>query len=271
MIFDLEKDIVNSTKYVSGYKNDEDKYTISASMVANEPLQNYLSIIHGKINGDTIDDTHLGSVFHRGMETIMQERGEEGTSPVWATEYSMYVTLSNDWILSGTADLILEPTPGNFEIRDYKLTKSYAHKMFLKEKYSHSYTKQLQVLEALFREGENRPEVIENITLVCDYFLKDAKAIEYEASFRPEVIPDKAGTEDIRASEVTLMEVVEITNVLQAYIEAGEIPPICKDRWPRNIKGQIIPTRCALYCGYKNVCPHYNPDTRQEVSRLVNW
>jgi len=141
MIYNLEKDIVDATRYVSGYKNDEDNYVISASMVANEPLQNYLSIIHGKIDGNTIDDTHLGSIFHKGMEEIMAAKIGE-TSYDYATEHSMHMTLSNGWILSGTADLILEPTPGNFEIRDYKLTKSYAHKMFKKERYSHSYTKQ---------------------------------------------------------------------------------------------------------------------------------
>ena len=271
MIYDLQKDILEATKYVSGFVNNEDKYVISASMVANDPLQNYLSIIHGKIDGNKIDDTHLGSVFHKGMEEIMGAKVGE-TSYVYAVEHSMHKELSNGWILSGTADLILEPTPGNFEIRDYKLTKNYAHKMFLKEKYTHSYTKQLQVLESLFREGENRSaNLINNVTLVCDYFIKDAKAIEYEKSYRPEEVPNKEGTEDIRAAEVTLMEVVAITDTLQSYIESATIPPECKDLWIRNVKGNIIRTRCQLYCSYNSVCPYYDNNTHQAANRIASW
>ncbi len=252
-MYDLQKTILEATAYQSGYVNKDDKYVISASMVGNEPIQNYLSIIHGKVASDKIDDSTLGSVFHRGMEDIMHEKRGSGNSPIYGIEHSMHVDLSNGWVLSGTADLVINEKDADFEIRDYKLTKSYAHKMFLKEKYSHNYTKQLQVLEALFREGDNRPQAINKVTLICDYFVKDAKAVDYELTHRPEVVPNKEGTEDVRASEVTLAEVVQITDSLQGYLEGGEVPPECTDKWIRNVKGVIVPTKCVLYCSHNKV------------------
>ena len=267
--------VLEATQYVSGYVNKDDDYVISASMVGKEPLQNYLSIVHGKITDTDIGDNTLGSVFHKGMEQIAMEKVKSGTGKnIIGIEKPLYYKLPNDWILSGTADLILLDENNNVEIHDYKLTKSYAHAMFLKEKFSHDYTKQLQVLDALIREGDYRPEEVNGqIELVVDYFVKDAKAINYEASFRPEPAPNKTGTDDMRAAEVTFAEVVAITDSLQGYIEAGQVPPECKDKWPRNIKGTVIPTKCALYCshGKAGLCPYYKPDTRKAVNRLAQW
>ncbi len=276
-MYDLEKDILKATAYKSGYVNKDDKYVISASMIGKEPIQNYLSLLHGKVEADKVNDATLGSIFHRGMEDIMMDKqlddvGEKDSSIIWGIEHSMHVELSNGWILSGTADLVVEPTLNHFEIRDYKLTKGYAHTMFLKEKYGHDYTKQLQALEALFREGNKKPKVIEGqINLVCDYFIKDAKAIEFEVSHRPELVPNKEGTDDMRAAEITLAEIVAITDSLQGYLEGGEVPPACTDLWIRNVKGVIVPTKCVLYCSHNKVCPYYNADTRQATNRLAGW
>ena len=292
----IEKTILEATTYVSGYVNKDDDYVISASMVGNDPLQNYLSIIHGKIGEEVIGDNTLGSVFHLGMKGIMQRKldlcianGE--TSNIIGIEKDMYVKLSNGWILSGTADLILN-NRGSVEIHDYKLSKSYAKKKLKEQLTTHNYAIQLRVLDALFRENQDgKVYGIEgDIRLSVDFFSKDAKAIEFEPTyedvvipskkgieFEPTyedvVIPSKRGTEDMSATEVVFGEVVEITNSLQAYIESGEIPPICKDRWPRNVKGKIIPIKCALYCshGKAGLCPHYKNSDRTNVEHIVNW
>ena len=271
--------VLEATQYTSGYINKDDDYVISASMVGKEPLQNYLSIVHGKVADTEIGDNTLGSVFHEGMEQIATRKyiddiGETGRSNIWGIEKSLHHKLSNGWVLSGTADLILIDEESNIEVHDYKLTKSYAHAMFLKEKFSHDYTKQLQVLDALMREGEDRPQSINGTTsLIIDYFVKDAKAINYETSHRPEPAPPKIGTSDIRPAEATLLEVVAITDSLQGYIEAGQVPPECKDKWPRNVKGTVVNTKCALYCshGKASLCPYYNPTTREAVNKLANW
>ena len=73
MAFDLKKLIVDGTQYESGYVNEDDDYVISASMVGKDPLQNYLSIIHGKTAENEVTDATLGTVFHRGMEELVKE------------------------------------------------------------------------------------------------------------------------------------------------------------------------------------------------------
>ena len=273
MPYNLKGLITEGTKYVSGYVNEDDDYTISASMVANDPLQNYLSIVHGKGTEDEITDATLGSVFHLGMEQLVREKMDTDVAIIGA-EVAMHHKLSNGWVLSGTADLIVEPEVGRFEIHDYKLTKKYTRKMTEKDLYTSGYTKQLQVLDALFRRdttANQGKEINRDIELHCDFFLKDTIAVNFESVFQPLVIPNKVGTSEMNAADVLFAEVVEITNSLQSYIEAGTIPPVCKDRWPRNVKGTVIPSRCEFYCGHKNVCPHYSPDPRKVADRLANW
>ncbi len=256
-MYDLGKLITDKTQYRSGYTPPpgEDRYVISASMVANDMLQNYLTLVYKKVPEDHISDATLGTIFHKGMEQIIYESLNE--PPMWA-ETSMHTILSNDWVLSGTADLIVMPEPGIFEIRDYKLTKNYTLKMMKKNMDMHSYTKQLQVLEALWREtGAAGYEIVGNITLVCDYFMKDSKAPEYEPVHKPTQVPNKIGSEDMNSTEVTFGEVVAITDSLQTYIESGQMPGECQDTWVRNVKGRTVHTRCEFYCGHSAVCPYH--------------
>ena len=270
-MFNLKAIILDETQYVSGFVNKEDDYVISASMVGKEAIQNYLSIVHGKIHNEEIDDTTLGSVFHLGMETMMNKWMKENPASPMFTEHSMDVKLSNGWVLSGTADLILKnETDGTVEIRDYKLTKSYAKTMMKKELMNHTYTKQLQVLDALWHESKK--DELPTI-LVCDMFIKDAKAADYELSHEPVVVPNKIGAEGMDAHEVLFGEVVAQTDSLQSYIESGTVPPECNDKWIRKIKGVTIPTKCAFYCshGKAGLCPYYNATSRTAVNRLANW
>jgi hypothetical protein len=281
MAFDLKKLILEGTQYVSGYENENDDYVISASMVGNDHLQNYLSIIHGKPPEKEITDATLGTIFHRGMDSIVKEKmaknyteGEE--LDIIGSEVPMHVKLSNDWILSGTADLIVRSGTNRFEIHDYKLTKNYTRKMMKKNINTHSYTKQLNILNALFREnmaGFGVRKILGDITLVADFFLKDSKAIEFEPVHNPLVAPNTWGTKEINATETILKEVVEITDELQKYIESGEVPPKCADTWERYLKGKRIQARCALYCshGREGLCPYYSPTTRETVDRLTDW
>ena len=272
MSYDLKNLIVEGTKYVSGFINEDDDYVISASMVGNDPLQNYLAIVHGKGTETEITDATLGSVFHRGMEEIVKEK-MTSDAKIYGAEVSMHHRLVNGWILSGTADLIVEPKKYNYEIHDYKLTKKYTRKMTEKDKHTSNYTKQLHVLDALFRRDTtlSRTMIEGDIELHCDFFLKDTVAVNHEAVFQPFIIPNKTGTSDMNATDTLFAEVVEITNSLQSYLESGTIPPVCADRWPRNVKGKIISSRCEFYCSHKSVCPHYNPDPRKIVDHLANW
>jgi len=261
MPFNLEQEILDATKYVSGYVNEDDKYVISASMLGKEPLENYLSIIYGKGEDVALNDATLGTVFHKGMECYMQEKiTSEGSNIPMFTEHSMYHELPNGWILSGTADLIVEAEPQHFEIHDYKLTKNYTVKMFDKEP-NHTYKKQMHVLCYLLEKGN--PDA-EKITPFVDFFLKDSKAINKE----PILVQKEVEVNDMDIFEE---EVIAITNELQEYIESGTVPPKCQDTWPRKANGKLVHTKCEIYCAHKNHCPHYNKSDIMIASDLANW
>jgi hypothetical protein len=272
MNFNIKDVVLKATQYESGYVNDKDDYVISASMIGKEPLQNYLSIVNGVVHNEEIDDTTLGSVFHIGMEIIMLNKlNKNDGSGIRGIEKSWDWKLSNGWILSGTADLVTTDEHGAYSIHDYKLSKSYTLKMLKKEINTHTYTKQLQILETLMKLDKNRSEL--EVKLIVEFFAKDAKAIENEPTHTSLIVPNKQGTEEMNAVDTTLNEVLDITNSLQSYIETGQIPPKCTDVWPRNVKGKIINTKCALYCshGKAGLCPHFDPIGRREVERLSSW
>lgn len=270
MNFNTEEAILVQTKYERGFEPPADAYVISASMVAKDPLQNYLTILYGTQAETEITDSTLGSVFHRGMEEIVKEEKKkipEDKEHIFV-EASMNMKLANGWYLSGTGDIIIRRPDGTSDIEDHKLTKAYALKMIMKDLPNHDYTKQLQVLDLLNYKMNPYPfkdKVQSKLTI--NVFCKDAKAIDKEKTFTPVIVPNA----DLIALE---QEIVEKTSALQAYIEEGEIPPACPDVWLRKLKnGTTIPTKCALYCshGKAGVCPHYQPNTREAVARITNW
>lgn len=262
MNFILEDAILNQTQYKSGYDNKEDKYVLSASMVGNPTLQNYLSIVNDNSFESAIADTTLGTIFHKGMEVIIKDE-EEVENKGAVSELSMFFELKNGWIISGTADLVHYDLEDSIAIRDYKLTKSYALKKMKENLNGHQYAKQLQTLEFLYKKTM-RSDI--TINLFCDVFIKDAKAIEYEKTYTAVQIPNKS----IEASEEDLLRQ---TTQLQEAIESGTIPDMCPDVWVRKIKGVTIPTKCAFWCshGKAGTCPYYNPRTRTNAERLLNW
>ncbi len=272
-MFNTEKLIKKATQYKRGFTPPDDAYVISASMIAKDPLQNYLTILHGNSStiDQPIDDSDLGTLFHKGMEQVVlaeKDQGETNPDEHILVEHTMHKKLKNGWFLSGTADLIIRRTDGTSDIEDHKLTKTYALKMIKKDLNNHDYTVQLQALD-LLNWNENPYPIEKKLqsTLVINVFCKDAKAIDKEPTFTPVTAPNT----DLQNFEE---RVVEITDSLQAYIEEGEIPPKCTDVWLRKLKnGTTISTKCALYCshGKAGVCPYYQPDTRESVARLTNW
>ncbi len=280
-MFNLEKMILKETKYVSGFQGTDDQYMISASMIGNDMLQNYLSIIYGKGEpDDKFGDNTMGTVFHSGMERIVNiynaNKEDDNSYPLLTPELSMFTKLSNGWILSGTADLIVETEPGRYEIRDYKLTKKYTVKKLKEDMTNNSYVKQLQALSAIFRTESkywNGDTIVEEPELIVDFFVKDSIAAKKEPVHTPIKVPHKSGTTEMKGSDVVLAEVVEITNSLQSYIESGTIPPICKDTWKKNVGGRTIPMRCVMYCdhGKKGRCPRYQPSDIMQTTNVSNW
>ena len=246
----IEKTILEKTAYVSGYQEKTDRYQLSASMVGNDALQNYLSIVHGKVPDKSVTDATLGTIMHLGMETLMQD--VKGVK----TEVSRHRELGDSWVITGTADLVLDK--GDYEeIYDYKFIKKYALEMIHKEGRNHRYALQLAVL-AWLSDKEVRPYIAA--------FVKDAQALKNEPVFNliPVDIYSKEEVEEMLKTE---------TGKLEHYLRNQEMPPKCEDTWKRKVKGMgLIEMRCALYCSYGKAgfCPYYKQDSRQELKKKLS-
>lgn len=265
----LEKIILEGTKY-DGLR--ENPYTFSASMSGNTMLQNYLIIVHGSIESTRIGDNTLGSVFHRGMEEIIIEHAlvQSDTTLFFRVEEKASKTLSNGWVISGTADLVIYKKVINSDkefidsIHDYKLVKQYAVKKILENPAGHHYAKQLHINRWI------RDKAIA-ANLYIETFAKDANALVMEPTYQQiEVKPEPMNNTQIYLEEVTTQ--------LQEWIESGEIPPKCDDLWLRKLNKTsttVIPSRCMFYCahGKAGLCPHYKPEqTSRNVAAIVsNW
>jgi len=259
-MYNLKKALLNQSKYISGYVNENDDYVISASMVGREPLQNYLDIIYGKQEVDDITDMFIGSCFHEGMRTYMNKEANYDKSII-GVEKPLHTKLSNGWIISGTADLIVTDND-TVEIHDYKTTKAYAVKMFDKEPLSHQYNMQLNVLGYLWKQMH--PSFEGEIKLVLDFFVKDADKLKSE----PTLVQREVQQLTNKEIEETLLQK---TNELQSYIESGQIPPKCEQLWPRKVNGVFMNSRCEIWCQFKRICPHYESPYNKDTAMLTNF
>jgi hypothetical protein len=266
----IEDIILDSTEYTNKSNNP---YTFTASMMGNDVLQNYLTVLYGSEKDTTINEATLGSVFHLGMERAIEafrkdkheNKGYEDIARMFA-EKNMQTKL-NDWTISGTADLIIEYKNHEVEIHDFKLTKMYAiNKMKTTEElYNHRYNLQLNILSWL--HNRNNINGGQSYSLYIDAFAKDNKAIKQENVFHQ--IRGK-----LRPFVFLVNEITKKTDILQKYIESNEIPPVCEELWPRRLpNGTTINTKCSFYCshGKTGKCPYYNPGTRELKAVISGW
>ena len=219
----IKEKILKSTKYIgSGIEQ-----SISASSVGNETCQNWLRAKHGIINDTEVGQNTIGSILHLGMETMFKDT-------VYSTEKNFSKKLS-DYTITGTADLVTDDC-----IYDYKLTKNYTYKMWIKDQLTNGYTIQLNVLRWLAES--NDPSTKFSMKLV--WFLKDANATKDEPNM---IISD--------------VPIIDIEPIIQQAIDdikgVLDVPPKCKDLWMRKVKGTNVPFKCKYYCSYNKVCPHY--------------
>lgn len=233
---ELEQIILDACAY--GREPLEER--ISASQILNDDLQIVLSYKYGSIEDTEIGDNTIGSICHLGLENIF--KGKDNFLVEHTSEYVV-----NDIAISGTADLV--DTEGKI-IYDYKVTKNYTRKMFqkdCKEPLKSAYIVQLNINRWLIEKQSK-----ESYDVALPWFLKDSKKINGEKAFYIDEVPK---IDDIDLEELVLQK----TEVLNNYIEHKEMPGKCSDLWTRKDKaGNVIDTRCELYCGFKNVCPYRN-------------
>jgi hypothetical protein len=235
-------------------------------MLGKDVLQNFLTVVYGSHKGTEIDDTTLGSVFHRGMENIAAEKLSWGEDIAeLSIEQQMQADLNEDWIVSGRADLRYLHLPSDvYCIHDYKLIKHYAASQVVARP-DHPYRWQLGVLRWLanLTEPAARDKAVH---CFIDIFAKDAKRLNGELTYTQIQVPTgQILTNDIQS------KLESSTRAIQNYIECGDIPPQCEDLWWRTVGKTKVPTKCALYCshGKAGVCPYYKPPRIEK--RLSDW
>jgi len=249
MSINIEEMIINETQYEPTII-DEKSYHISASMIGKDPLQNFLTIVHGRTNRTRFDDATFGTVFHKGLEAIFKDKD------YMETEHSMIRRLNDDWVITGTADLMIynENDSNCREIHDFKTAKNYTVKMFEKEASSHQYTKQLNTLAWIWSDDP--------VDLYVDFFIKDAQMIKAEPVFKQVKVPYYNIKEELE----------QVTSELQEHIENGTIPEKCQDTWIRKTKDKVIPMKCEFYCdhGKNGVCPYYKQSVHKSANKIAS-
>jgi len=229
---DYSKQILKSLQY-SGNNKPKQK-EVSASMFGSDLQQSLLRYKYGIIPSESIGQSEIGSLVHLGLNNI--DFGDKVMR-----EYNIKM-LYKDWTISGTIDRIdLE----NKMITDTKVTKTYTvqsiendsmhpyrlqvnlYRILAEQKFGCKFNMQLEVFDKQggynYRKGEKIPDLV-YITI---------------EKIDNQIIYDR------------IDEIIE-------FIEAGSEKQ-CDDVWVRKVGGKAIPTRCELYCSYKQVCSKYNP------------
>ncbi len=247
-------------KFAAKYERSKIERAFSGSMFGNTVLQNYLTIIDQRNSDEAmfkVGQNTIGSIFHAGMEFTQAKKSlEEVESNNVLTEHSTLRELPNGWTITGTIDRI---DFTKMTIHDYKLTKIYKGRMLKKD-----------IAEGKFEDGyvlqmNAYAWCLENIySSYLDMFYKDANPLNNEDAYEEIFIPLMIGFEEYA---------VNITNTLEGHLDSGIIPVECDDLWWRkNKQKESIPTRCALYCGVKDICPYYKKHRHGgAASRIANF
>ena len=244
-----EKLLLKSTEY--GGDREPGSKSISASQLTAEPLQRWLRYKYGVIPADTISMATIGSLVHMAIEDILE--GVDGVE----SEKDMSVPLENDWLLTGTADIIDHASK---EILDIKVVKKYRLTKIKEQGTKDPYVIQLNTYRYLLKQEIGKDYGMKILALSPDAgfdFKKGILVPTFQIINIP-YIPD---------NEIEQMA-LDKTNEIQAYIDSDTTPEKCKDTWPRKVGGKTISVRCNTYCSYSKVCPHYNP---KPESVIAGW
>jgi len=229
---DYSKQILKELQYGGNSKSNQKE--ISASMVGSDIQQALLRYKYGIIPSDSVGQAEIGSLVHLGLNNI--DFGEKVNR-----EYNIKM-LYKDWIVSGTIDRIdLE----NNMITDTKVTKTYTIQS-VENDAMHSYRLQVNLYRILAERKFNC-----KFNMQLEVFDKQG-GYNYR---KGEKIPDLVY---VPIEQIDDKIIYDRIDEIIAFVEAGSEKQ-CDDVWVRKIGGKAIPSRCELYCSYKQVCSAYNP------------
>ena len=281
MIRLIEKAILKYTEYESGYTPEDGEKVLTASMIGGEPLQNFLTVKHGKDisrSNEKINDSTVGTLCHSGLEKIWGSLDKLPEGVKVYTERNMHMKLPNNWVLSGTADVIIrDSVKKTVLIGDYKVVKIYRFldpksKNIKKDFSDDQYATQLNVLSLLFMNDEANKDFKPPRKYILPLF-KDANALKGEFTWNPIEIPKLKKREVINENlevvkadgdEALLIEIKAEMARIDKHLENGTMPDKCDNLWWGYHNKKKIPKRCVFYCdhGKEGRCPHYTKDMK---------
>ena len=231
--------ILDATKYTGN--TEPDVKIFSASMLGNDPLMNFLKLKYGSQSSKTFGANTLGSITHLGFEQAFQNQSQ------CETELSLSHTLDNNWIVSGTIDLVLN----HYQmIVDWKVTTTTAIKKVRSEGRDSAYALQLGVYKWLIHKSKSLKydTALAMVDKNFSYF-KDTGFNQLELL--------KIPTYPIDEIEQMLYDK---TNELDEYIKTDSTPPQCTNLFFFKPKGatRAQKYRCIHYCDNNINCPYYS-------------
>ena len=238
VIKNYTKEILKATEYSGNNKKNQKE--ISASMIGSDLQQCLLKYKYGTIENQNVKQNTLGSLVHLGLSYV-DFGGEVKCEYPVSTKYK-------DWTISGTIDRV---DFKNHIITDTKVTKTYTIQSVKKDNL-HQYRLQVNMYRILLKKltGVNFDMQLEIFDKQGGYNYRKGEAV-------PDLVYLPINEID---DEIILNKVDEIIE----FVEVGEEKQ-CDDIWLRKVGSRTIPTRCELYCSYKQVCSKYNPKPQTTI------
>jgi hypothetical protein len=234
---------------------------LSASQIGMGKYELLMNFLHGSINNDFGQQT-IGSLIHKGMEDLLPKER-------YKSELDFSVTISefHNFEITGTLDLYdIEDRV----IYDIKTTKYNTYKK-LKEAiekgdYTHDYILQLNVYKFLSKEK------LDVDTLSLFFIFKDG-GWDYKSKTKK---PDYKILNVPILSESEVVEIItDKLHSIEPYLifDANDniidvkLPQACDSKTKYGFittkDSNKKPSKCELYCSYKNVCNAYYNDNKQ--------
>jgi len=240
---------------VEWYKGgSSDLYSVSASKIGGDLLPIWLSKKYPKDTSSQIGLNYIGSAFHRGMEEVL----DETPGSRYETEIMASKTLSNGFLVTGTADVLDTEMES---ISDYKTASANGYKYMKKDAKNSSSQLAIQG-STLMWLNDYRGDFF------AEVFIRDFKPWHktHPASAYQQLPVE--GHPDIE----TYLK--DKTDLLKGYIDRDVAPPECANVMWMEYEGNRIKLKCEYYCDYKSNCPYYAKKTNHLAAtkvRIGGW
>jgi len=234
-------------------------YSVSASKIGGDLLPIWLSKKFDKDPSSQIGVAYQGSAFHRGMEEEMNDK-KKLTGTRYDVEIGGAKTLSNGWLVTGTAD-VLDNTLSN--IHDYKTTSNSGYNNM--KKAARDKTSQLAIQGGTLQWLNDTTG-----DFFAEVFIRDWKPWRKD---HPASAYQQLPVETYAGNQIEIFLLAK-TDELQGYLDADTPPPECDNVMWMIYEGNKIKLKCEYYCDYKSNCPSYAKNTNHLAvtkTKIQGW